>query len=686
MTVDSGAATPPVEETMARPAIRLVSRPRLSEPMASAQAQGPPGRGTSKPAHSHAGRWMPSLVRQLGALVRKNLLVSVARRPVGFVVCVYLVPLLVLGLLGIPSLVPGEASGISGAAPVRPLADTVGKQLVVVRPPGLGGDVDAVIEAFTRPVPRGLVVVQADKESLLTRCLPDARGVSDCHAIVVFKDSPRTTRAANSSANGHAWSYAIRADPARSNRVLDLARHRSDHEDLFMPLQLAINNAITNSTMTPDTVMFTPEPRESADEKKFVLGAAIVGRVYVFALSLAHCTIIYRLATFITSERDAGLSQLIDSMGGGFPASTRVLSWVITFDLVALPCYVGLGILYQRLVLQASGAATLVGWQILSGFAINSSTAFAVSFSKSRVSAIYIVAIFFLSSVAAQMYASESKPHPQTWVVRALSFVFPSANNVYFTQQMCLWQIDGRAADPARFPPESSGLFSESYGVSQSSMLWFLVLNVFVYAGAAICIERLLHGIHFRKRAFSSPSPEPTGVVAQTLDVKKRFTSGLVKRICCCGRGRHVRAVDGVSFKAYSGQIMCLVGPNGSGKTTTLHMMSGFIAPTAGSIVFGAKPSQIGICPQRNTLWGELTVEEHVYLWDRIKAGDKSRAELQQLIQQCDLLPKRKFKASQLSGGQKRKLQLACMFAGDSSVCLIDECTSGLDPLSRRAI
>ncbi|KJZ74970.1 hypothetical protein HIM_05701 [Hirsutella minnesotensis 3608] len=626
---------------------------------------------------------------QLGALIHKNLLVSVVRRPVGFVLSTYVVPLAILALLlSITSLVPAfENYGVSQPAPIRPLADTVTKKLVVVRPPELGGDVDSVIETFTRPIKRELVVFQDSESSVLSLCLPNTKAVSPCHAVVVFRDSPLTTGAANSSVNGHVWNYTILAEPARNNRAIDLVKHKSDQEDLYLPLQLAVNSAITNSSTTPETVMFTPEQQAGSVDKPSARSADLVAKVFAFALIAAHFTIIYRLTSFITSERDAGLSQLIDSMGGGGIISTRVLSWVLTFDLVALPCYMGFAILYQRLVFQAAGFGTLLGWQILYGFAVNSSTAFAAAFfSKSRVSAIYVMFIFFLLSIIAQMYASETKPHPEAAVVSFLSALFPSSNNVYFVQQLALWQIDGHAAETSKFPPEVPRLFSESYQVTLGAMLGFLAMNILMYTVAAIAIEKLFHGIHFRKRNFSSVAQDSAGPIAQTLDVKKRFDPSLLTRVFCCGRRKPVQAVDGVHFEAHAGQIMCLVGPNGSGKTTTLHMMSGFISPTGGSIAFAAKPSQVGICPQRNTLWDELTVEEHVYLWDRVKAGNRSRVELDQLIEQCDLAPKRKFKAMQLSGGQKRKLQLACMFVGDSSVCLIDECTSGLDPLSRRAI
>ncbi|KAH0602121.1 hypothetical protein MHUMG1_01000 [Metarhizium humberi] len=640
---------------------------------------------------------MKGFIRQLASLIYKNLLVSIARRPLGFLLSVYGFPLAILGLLlAIPSFLPQlNTFGVSTAEPIKPLASTVTRKLVIVKRPDLGHDVDAVIRTFTQPVQRDLLVFHDDEASLSSVCLPDTRGVSDCHAIVIFKDSPLTTseaRLANPPNGNHTWTYTIQADPARDNRNFDIKKHKSDQEDLYMPLQLAINNAITNSTIVPETVMFTPQEEANEDQKNFNSNAALIGRIYTFALIAAHFTIIYGLASFITSERESGMSQLIDSMGGGTAIIARVLSWLLTLDLVALPCYIAMGALYQRLAFPSSSAGTLIGWQILLGFAVNSSTAFASAFfSKSRVSAVYIIFVFLVLSIAAQMYASESRPHPQHATVAALSFLFPSANSVYFTQQMALWQLAGLAADLGKMPVETAGLFSTSYAVSQSNLLLFLGLSVFIYAAAAVGVEKMLHGIHYRKRRFTPrPSMDATGAVVQTRDLKKRFKPSLWSRICCCccfcGRKKTVAAVDGISFEAQRGQIMCLVGPNGSGKTTTLHIMSGFINPTEGSVALEAAPSQVGICPQRNTLWDNLTVGEHVRIWNGIKSGSRSSEELEQLIGQCDLSPKRGFKARELSGGQKRKLQLACMFVGDSSVCLIDECTSGLDPLSRRAI
>jgi ATP-binding cassette, subfamily A (ABC1), member 3 len=73
-----------------------------------------------------------------------------------------------------------------------------------------------------------------------------------------------------------------------------------------------------------------------------------------------------------------------------------------------------------------------------------------------------------------------------------------------------------------------------------------------------------------------------------------------------------------------------------------------------------------------------LTVLEHVSLWDKIKGGSATRAELKDLVVSSDLGPKMHSRVGTLSGGQKRKVQLACMLAGGSSVCLMDEVTTGM--------
>jgi ABC-type multidrug transport system ATPase subunit len=148
-----------------------------------------------------------------------------------------------------------------------------------------------------------------------------------------------------------------------------------------------------------------------------------------------------------------------------------------------------------------------------------------------------------------------------------------------------------------------------------------------------------------------------------------------------------VTAVDHLDLKVPRGQIMVLLGANGSGKSTTLEAISGLNTVTEGSISVDGEGG-LGICPQRNVLWDDLTTLEHVRIFNRLKSAGKvaSEAELKELIAACDLDRKLRAKSQYLSGGQKRKLQLSMMFTGGSRVCCVDECSSGVDALARQKL
>ena len=147
-----------------------------------------------------------------------------------------------------------------------------------------------------------------------------------------------------------------------------------------------------------------------------------------------------------------------------------------------------------------------------------------------------------------------------------------------------------------------------------------------------------------------------------------------------------------------------------SGKSTILSLIGGLSKPTSGTIIFeGGSPrpprGSLGIVPQKNVLFPELTCLQALWVWKAVKWSRNSVVDedLEQLLRDCDLGSKINAQAATLSGGQKRKLQLAIGLLGGSkgtfliynclnrltyarSVLLVDECTSGVDPLSRRAL
>jgi ABC-2 type transport system ATP-binding protein len=154
-------------------------------------------------------------------------------------------------------------------------------------------------------------------------------------------------------------------------------------------------------------------------------------------------------------------------------------------------------------------------------------------------------------------------------------------------------------------------------------------------------------------------------------------------------------AVDKVNFDIAPGEIFCLVGPDGAGKTTALRLLCGLMDPTEGSIIIAghdvakepdAVRDQIGYMAQRFGLYADLTVNENMNFYaDLFGIVGRERLELTQaLLRMARLEPFRKRPAGKLSGGMKQKLALICTLLHKPRVLFLDEPTNGVDPVSRR--
>lgn len=156
-----------------------------------------------------------------------------------------------------------------------------------------------------------------------------------------------------------------------------------------------------------------------------------------------------------------------------------------------------------------------------------------------------------------------------------------------------------------------------------------------------------------------------------------------------------VQAVDGLSFEVHAGEIFGLVGPDGAGKTTTLRMLAGVLAPEAGEAIVaghdvvrdpeGAK-HDLSYMPQRFGLYDDLTVDENIRFYaDLFGVARKRREEhATELLAAAGLQEFRQRLAGNLSGGMKQKLGLVCALIHTPRVILLDEPTNGVDPVSRR--
>lgn len=151
-----------------------------------------------------------------------------------------------------------------------------------------------------------------------------------------------------------------------------------------------------------------------------------------------------------------------------------------------------------------------------------------------------------------------------------------------------------------------------------------------------------------------------------------------------------VVAVDGIDFTVNAGEVFALLGPNGAGKTTTVEMLEGYRVPDAGTVrVLGSEPrhaapawrDRIGIVLQQSGIEKELTVREALTRLARIY---RTPAGVGATIDRVGLTEKADARIKTLSGGQRRRVDLAAAIIGRPEVIFLDEPTTGFDPAARR--
>lgn len=154
-------------------------------------------------------------------------------------------------------------------------------------------------------------------------------------------------------------------------------------------------------------------------------------------------------------------------------------------------------------------------------------------------------------------------------------------------------------------------------------------------------------------------------------------------------------AVNNFNCELYPNEIFCLLGHNGAGKTTLIKMLSGLEQIDKGDISLNMNSlvsnksylyKNIGLCSQDDVFFEYLTVVEHMTLMSEIKGERANMTEILELLFKIDLYDKKDSIASTLSGGQKRKLCIALALVGNSKLVLLDEPTSGMDVVSKRAL
>ena len=154
-----------------------------------------------------------------------------------------------------------------------------------------------------------------------------------------------------------------------------------------------------------------------------------------------------------------------------------------------------------------------------------------------------------------------------------------------------------------------------------------------------------------------------------------------------------VRALEAVSFTVERGEMFGVIGPDGAGKTTAIRIMCGLLRPTSGSVrVLGHDPirehrritGEVGYLSQRFSLYGDLTIDENIAFFAELHGVRRYEATRDRLLDMTQLTAFRGRRADRLSGGMKQKLALACTLVHEPEILMLDEPTTGVDPVARR--
>lgn len=589
--------------------------------------------------------------------------------------------------------VPPSEFGIGAPHPIRSFENALGAAtgnrdtVVFVNNGHTGGDIEQVIGTLSDTVRgAGKIATTVERDvDLLTECQSSLRGASTCYGAVSFHSSP-------SEGSGNLWNYTLRGDGVFGSQIY-VNQDDNDVQIYIFPFQHAVNQAIaslngtTNIPQTIDEYTFTDKTQEEREDniRRLYMGALI--DIMGVAIYIGVCGVTYQLTGQMASEREMGISQLVEAMSPAkkpwHTQAARLLSNHIAFDIIYLPGWIIMGIIIRQLAFLHTNVGILIVFHILAGLALTSFSIFgAAFFRKAQLSGITIVIIPILLAIIVQVAGPFNNA-----AVAVLSLIFPSMNYVWFIVYVARFE---RVFEPTNLIKAAPVYEDHDWALPGIALWIFLIIQTLVYPVLGALVERWLYGTVSKDRKTTVSSPDHSIILSS---FSKHWTPSWLRGKVLPKIGikppETVMAVNDFSIKARKGQIMVLLGANGSGKSTTLDAISGLNTVTSGSIEVDGTGG-LGLCPQKNVMWDELTVFEHVQIFNRLKStgtGTKDDKDtIADLIRACDLGHKLKSQSSTLSGGQKRKLQLAMMFTGGSKVCCVDEVSSGLDPLSRRKI
>jgi ATP-binding cassette subfamily A (ABC1) protein 3 len=543
------------------------------------------------------------LFRQIVTLTKKNLRLGVSRHVLSTTFRALLLPIAFVIFLGYAQnlFITPSSYGVGVAEPVLSLLNAmdspgVPSKLVMVNNNFIGGDIDHVIQAIARPITDAgkEVVILSEDSQLSAICRETIRQISDCYAAAVFHSSP-------SEGPDSTWNYTIRVDAGRGGKI-DVHSSSNDVQLYPIPLQHAIDwtiaslNESVSQDQLPSTVLQYPYTDETESQRREEIHKRFQNTIrsaLAAAFFLSQVGVIYHLVGFMCYERERGISQLLEAMMPNQqrwqPQFARLLSYHLSFVIIYLPGWIIVALALRYTVFVHTNTFILLGFYILSGLALTSSAIFgAAFFRRTQLSAITVTGASLILAILGMVFQGGGN-----WIVSFVSLLSPPIPFINFMDELTYWEAVQRSIDLYLGSPDRKSRFS-------GLVYWYcLILQTVLFPLLAILVEKCRYSASSSHRSVTRTGKTGTYPIRLTSFSKVYPPCWYYRLLPAVFRRRKppVTAVKEMTSNIGRGQITVLLGPNGSGKTTTLRCIAGIEKPTGGFIeIDGA--GGLGICPQ----------------------------------------------------------------------------------------
>ncbi|EDR15973.1 uncharacterized protein LACBIDRAFT_187302 [Laccaria bicolor S238N-H82] len=632
--------------------------------------------------------------RQLRALVWKNWIVLSKHSFLNILRC-FILPVAYGIFLAVAQIFLNKPNfyGIGQPIPIYSLQSQLTPSLSLIWADGTNGqsnplpkDIIARITSQFTPSQLNAVKQVSSPTDIPAACPQNFNLFSECFAAVAFYDIPANVNGSTSAP----VNYTIWADGGLM--FVDVVKHRSDFEKRILPLQWAIDQAIIDmqtgvQVPTPLEWPFSQETNEEQATDMRLSYIRGIRELLVIALFVTFIGIAYQLPGAVAGERAGMLTAHMRAMG--LLDKARIISWHLSLSLTYLPAWIIVGLTWSYRIFSASNTGLILIVHLLLGLTLASWSFFvAAPFGKSpQLAAVVSTFLGILLAIIALVFKSAG-----TGAAFIFTIIFPPGFYIFAIRAICGYENHQLATNVLKGDPDKQLVLLP--------LIIAAIIDIFLWPHFAVLLERRLYeprqpSIKAELKFWNSAartSNTQTHPIDDDIAISIKNLNKTFKTSTFSSKGL-VTAIADLSLEIPKRGIFVLLGSNGAGKSTALSVIGGLMSHTRGTITFQGGLSRpprgtIGLVPQKNVLFPELTCIQTLRVWQAVKWTNSSAADedLEVLLRDCDLGRKIHANAATLSGGQKRKLQLAIGLLGGSKIVLVDECTSGVDPLSRRAL